>query len=313
MNTHLVDLHICVRGRPLPEYLHDGRTFIEGRAGTEYVLRLRNRSPQRVEVVLTVDGINIITGKEGAFAGEGYVLDPYQTSDIKGFLREGGKAAAFTFGTSAESYRAKLGRGDSHLGVIGVAVFEERRRRARPNRPFVIIQERPHPAYPWWLTYPYTPPLRTAVGADYEVDPTYPEITWGSGPLAIEKVGEGAGYSVYCMATPSEADSAEASAPQAFGAVGDSRDSGGGRDEPMALSSQNLGTGYGQEVDFSTHTSHFRRSNKHPAAVAEVFYDDAEGLREKGIDVGKVRPVPAVPSSFPDEVSSCPAPPGWEG
>lgn len=126
MNGRLLDLHVCVQGRPLPEYHHDSATWVEGRSGSEYVLRLRNRTGKRVEVVLTVDGINVVNAEEGSASGIGYVLNPWQTADIKGFLRDAVHAATFTFGAGGDAYRTRLGRDGAHLGVIGAAVFEEK-------------------------------------------------------------------------------------------------------------------------------------------------------------------------------------------
>lgn len=272
-------LDLCVQGRPLPAYLHQGSNYVEGRAGTPYAVRLRNRSGRRIEVVLTVDGINVITGKEGSFDGDGYVLAPYQTSDIRGFLRSGGKAAAFTFGGRAESYREKLGRGGEHLGVVGAAVFEEKVTRVPTSKTVVVM-----PA-----TVMRRPPCKPRA-----FPPTFPygeaTITWEESGNSFVR-GYGANDIYYSTAVPGD-DAPRASA--------------------QGLSVQNLGTEYGAEVDFATHSVRFRRSSKTPAAVVEVFYDDAEGLRERGIEVGKVKPTAPRPSAFPeDAIGGCPAPAGW--
>src|SRR5215211_3984515 len=48
---------VLVNGRPLAEYYARGRTYIEALQGAEYDVRLRNSSPDRVAVALSVDGL----------------------------------------------------------------------------------------------------------------------------------------------------------------------------------------------------------------------------------------------------------------
>ena len=142
MNGRILDLHLCVSGRPLPEYHHNGGTYLEGRSASDYAIRLRNRTARRIEVVLTVDGLDVITGEEGSALAQGYVLDAYQTTDIKGFSRGREKAAAFRFAGKEMSYRAQMGKGSGGVGVIGAAVYEER----------APVRFNPYPLYP-----PYPP------------------------------------------------------------------------------------------------------------------------------------------------------------
>ena len=272
MNGRILDLHVCVQGRPLPEYHHDGATWIEGRSGSDYVLRLRNRTGKRVEAVVTVDGVNVVNAEEGSAAGTGYVLGPYQTTDIKGFLRDAAHAAAFTFGAGGDAYRAKLGRDVAHIGAIGAAVFEEKVPRVSYTAlPKVYIPV--YPSIPW--QYPYYPPAYIGGGFGLRGDTT------GTSPPGSSEV--------QCSVGSAQA-----------------MDVGGSK------TAQNLGTAYGREVDFSTTTTSFERATEHPVESFTIRYDDAEGLRRRGVPVGAVRPTPAAPSAFPaDQVAGCPAPEGW--
>src|SRR5262245_21559138 len=56
-------LDVIVNGRPLAEYYARGRTYVEALQGAEYELRLRNDSPDRVAVALSVDGLNTIDAR----------------------------------------------------------------------------------------------------------------------------------------------------------------------------------------------------------------------------------------------------------
>lgn len=105
---------------------HRGATFVAGELGERYNVRLVNDSAKRLEVVVTVDGRDVISGKLGDFKKQrGYVLDPFGEVVIEGFRQSLDHVAAFRFSTVRESYSARRGT-PQHAGVIGVAVFEER-------------------------------------------------------------------------------------------------------------------------------------------------------------------------------------------
>jgi hypothetical protein len=100
-------------------------TYVLGRDGDRYAIRIRNHERQRFEVVATVDGLDVIDGTKGHFGKRGYILDSYGTLMIEGFRRSGSSVAAFRFGSVADSYAARTS-GDRNVGVIGVALFAER-------------------------------------------------------------------------------------------------------------------------------------------------------------------------------------------
>lgn len=99
-------------------------TYIAGKNGCPYTIRLENLTPQRIMVVLTVDGKNVIDGRPGSFDGQGYVLSPYQTTDIKGWRETDHKVAQFKFCDPGDSYAAQTGAPEN-IGVIGMAAFTE--------------------------------------------------------------------------------------------------------------------------------------------------------------------------------------------
>ena len=123
----LVDVQIVdrARGETLTTWRHRGSTWVAGRPGDRYSVRLTNRSGGRVLVVLSVDGVNAVSGENAAVGQTGYVLAPYQTADITGWRKNYSEAAAFYFTALPDSYAARTGRPDN-VGVIGAAVFRER-------------------------------------------------------------------------------------------------------------------------------------------------------------------------------------------
>jgi hypothetical protein len=112
-------------GTPLPTFSAGGRSYVMGQDGGRYAIRIENRTGARFEAVATVDGLDVIDGQAGSFEKRGYLLAPWATVEIDGFRRSEDVVAAFRFGRVRDSYAAKKGNA-RNVGVIGVAVFEER-------------------------------------------------------------------------------------------------------------------------------------------------------------------------------------------
>jgi hypothetical protein len=114
-------------GRVLPIYWHQGRRYVVGKPGNEYAIRVRNGGNGRVLAVMSVDGVNVITGDTASPSQSGYVLAPGELADIAGWRKSMSHTATFYFTALPNSYAARTGRPDN-VGVIGVAVFRERAR-----------------------------------------------------------------------------------------------------------------------------------------------------------------------------------------
>lgn len=134
--AHVVELALVDReqGQVLPEVRHGGEAWVAGEPGHRYAVRLANRSGERVLVVLSVDGINAVTGERASPAQAGYVLSPWETAEIPGWRKSLDEVAQFRFTGLPDSYAARTGRPDD-IGVIGIAVFEEHRPRRPPGPP----------------------------------------------------------------------------------------------------------------------------------------------------------------------------------
>ena len=123
----LVDLTVVDRatGQPLQIWRHRGRLFVAGQPGARYSLRVTNNTGGRVLAVMSVDGVNILTGETAGYDQRGYVFDPYQSYDVSGWRKSDTQIAAFAFAAQSRSYAARTGR-PFDVGVIGIAVFRER-------------------------------------------------------------------------------------------------------------------------------------------------------------------------------------------
>jgi hypothetical protein len=129
----LVDVRIVdtTAGRELPVYGDRGRVYVPGEPGNRYSVVLHNRTGERVMAVLSIDGVNAVTGQTAAPQQSGYVLGPWERAEIQGWRKSLRESADFYFTELPDSYAARTGR-PYDVGVIGVAVFRERHVRPLP-------------------------------------------------------------------------------------------------------------------------------------------------------------------------------------
>jgi len=134
----LVEVRVHDRSaqRLLREYRTSEATWIAGRPGHEYAIRLRNRSGADVLAVVSVDGVNVVSGETAHPAQRGYVIPAHGSIEIEGWRKSLARVAAFHFTDLDDSYAARTGRPDD-VGVIGIAVFE----RKAPPEPLALERE----------------------------------------------------------------------------------------------------------------------------------------------------------------------------
>jgi hypothetical protein len=113
-------------GHFLSGWVSGDKNYVIGEAGTRYTIVLRNRSPFRFEVVLSVDGLDVIDGKDASFTKRGYILDPRGELEVEGFRQSVDQVAAFRFGSVSGSYANQKHGETRNVGVVGVALFHER-------------------------------------------------------------------------------------------------------------------------------------------------------------------------------------------
>jgi len=141
----LIDLAVVDRetGQILTQHHRDGRAHVAGAPDHRYAIRLTNRSGGRVLAVLSVDGVNAVTGETADPGQNGYVLGPWESTEILGWRKSLHEVAQFTFTALPDSYAALTGRPDD-VGVIGVAAFRERTPiRRRETAPKIAAEPAP--------------------------------------------------------------------------------------------------------------------------------------------------------------------------
>lgn len=124
----LAELNVVDRtnGTTLPVYFHAGQYWVAGQPGAKYAISLCNKLGERLLAVTSVDGINVLSGAQAAWGQTGYVYGGRACYEITGWRKSDSEVAAFEFSASGDSYAALTGR-PKELGVIGVALFRERR------------------------------------------------------------------------------------------------------------------------------------------------------------------------------------------
>lgn len=257
------EVQVVVDGVPLQEYQHAGTTWVEGLKGRRYALRLINRTGRRVEVVATVDGLDVLDGKPGDTRKRGYVLEPWQTYDVEGFRLDLGRVAAFRFSGVADSYAGRTGHA-RNVGVIGVAFFEERRPRP-PRAPVPVAPERE------W-SEDGAPGLRRQ---------------WGDGDTRARAEASAeapSGYAGLGKASPGRAlgGAAPGSAPTASASAADALESTGRAG--ARVDRPGLGTAFGESRRSAVSRTTFVRARPgKPSRVIVLKYDDRDGLRAQGV------------------------------
>ena len=267
----LVDVQIIdqATGQPAPLHPHGGQLFVAGNAGDRYAVRITNRSAGRVKVVLSVDGINAVSGETASSDQIGYVLLPRQSYDVKGWRKSQDEVAAFYFTSLRDSYAGRTDR-PRNVGVIGVATWRERV--PRPVAP--LVQQ---PPYRFEIPPPAqaaraAPQASTAAPGGAAADAAEaPRTEPFAGPVPQSTLGSGS-------AAPSAAPSSSLDSSAAAMA----RREAAREAAPRTALAEKLGTGHGERV--SAHVEYTRFEAEGTAAeLVQIFYDSSANLIARGI------------------------------
>ena len=109
---------------------HIVKKYLEAKKGERYSIVIRNSTPDRVGVVVAVDGRNIITGKRSDLKpGEDmYIVNGHETGRYEGWRTDQETVHRFYFTEPGDSYSAQTFQDTSAMGLIAVAVFREKER-----------------------------------------------------------------------------------------------------------------------------------------------------------------------------------------
>lgn len=272
-------------GTALPTYAKDGRYYVLGDVGDRYIIRVANPTPNRVEAVVSVDGLDVIDGEGGDLRKRGYIVPPYGDLRIEGFRTSQSDVATFRFSSVGGSYAGRKGKA-RNVGVIAVALFEEQ---AAPE----IVEDEEIAYNGHRRGYDYRDDLASRAPAKADTAP---------GAARAKR-----------PAPAREEASAEAPADYGGGARGGAVASrpampapppspmpSGDRccDEPRPTEAKRdrlgLGTEFGEQRYSAASYTRFVRAGDKPIAIAELRYNDRAGLSALGL--------PLAPTPDEDEI-----------
>ena len=280
--ARLVDVSIVNRstGERLTPYRHDGKLYVAGTPGDRYAVELKGKRGERVLTVLSVDGINVLTGQTAATLQSGYVIDGGQSYGISGWRKSMDDVAQFVFTALPNSYAARTGR-PGNVGVIGVAVYREKAAQPVAMTPYSL------PAKPW------------------RAEPR-PLARDESSRDALDGDGRQAAAAPSAMAKKTESDLGNAAGALAERRADQSESRAGLRAE-AELKSMKLGTGHGEREYSPTRHTEFQRSSDSPDEIITIYYDSRANLVARGIIPS---PRLAEPTPFPANAGFVPDPRG---
>ncbi len=123
-----VTIDMRVDGRTVRKINHAGRTYLPVECGREFTIRIQNNNNYRICAVVSVDGLSVMTGDEASHDDSGYIVDRNSHMEVRGWRRGDDEVAAFEVTGKRGSYAARAGKGTKNTGVIGVAIYPEKRR-----------------------------------------------------------------------------------------------------------------------------------------------------------------------------------------
>jgi hypothetical protein len=275
----LVDVNVIDRdsGSTLPAYAQDGKVYVAGSPGHRYSVRIANHTNARVLAVLSVDGVNAVSGETANPDQAGYVLDAWQNTEINGWRKSMSEVAQFNFTALDNSYAAKTGR-PNNVGVIGVAVFREK------------------------LVVHHEPRITDKIAADA---PRSERESANSLPIPSPPPAPMADAAPSAKPATTEAAPAPPSASASGAATRARADALALEKRRAAQPEEALGTGHGAREASQIVYTQFERASTQPSEVVSVWYDSYRNLIARGV-IEKPR-FPADPQPFPQAFVPDPA------
>lgn len=275
MKNENYEVQILVGGKPTKQHYHNGQYWVEAQKGTEYTVKVKNNTAGRIMAIVSIDGVDVISGEAASTDSSGYIVNSFRSSEIKGFRVSDTEVNAFEFGDIGDSYAALSAAKDvsaKNCGVIGVRVYKEKEAKINLNNIWRKKAEEmdkipPHrePIYPWrdpWIgPAPYYPP-------HYQ-------------PYR---------YDVTCKMSSAISDSSVQSA---------------NLNSVVRSTSFDVGTKFGEERSSKVTYVEFERGEL--AMEHCIYYASRDKLIETGVII--VNPLPALPLAFKDSEKKYCVPP----
>lgn len=261
MKKQNYELEVLVNGTPLREYYNQGKHYIEGKRDSEFSIKIRNNGYKRILAVASVDGLSVMDGKTASHKSRGYIIDGYDSLVIDGWRTSDKNVSRFYFTNPSDSYAKRKNNGDN-LGVVGVVIFREKDKPV-PEIKYNFI------ACDGFCQHNHCVHCTCSKCNKWQsyYHHPYNEISIGTANSGI---------------TLTAASSLSVQATSSHGEVN--------------FTSQDLGTGWGEEKRSEVTTISFEKED-HEDAVLQIFYNTREQLKKMGIEFHKA--VYTTPNPFP--------------
>ena len=296
MRNGMFDVSVTVHGKPIREYEHNGKTYVEGRKGSDFSISIRNFSSSRVLAVVSVDGLDVMLGKTADYhTAGGYVIAANDKIVIPGWRLDNSEVAKFVFKDADGSYSKESGHGTQNVGVIGVAIYAE------------LVQNFTFTPYTWYSLKPIVYGSTTTNNTGPNWSYTHTSGGLGGGRCSglsgesFSACGDVPVTNFCCSQQVSSASAGSISDPELGVAEGA---------DVATRCSGKIGTGFGEAKTSMVANVSFSKSSYDPIALLSIYYDSFSRLREAGI-IKNRQEVCSNPNPFPRNGHGCTPPKSW--
>jgi hypothetical protein len=297
-------VEVLVRGRPVKEfYHHDGNVYIEGRKNSNFELRIRNNTFNRVLVIPSVDGLSVMDGEKADTKSNGYVVNALTAITIPGWRLDSSEVAKFFFqGNKGEGYAAQMEESGNE-GVLGFLFFEEEVVISWTMNNIYPVVDPYHRPWGQW-TIPIGSGGGTCGGTTRTVanDPVYDSNSVTEDFYFSAEVGKGSQMSFTSGESSGEIKTCGGIANVA------NADPAIMNISEVVEEEEHVSVGFGESKGFETQSVDFKRGKQLSTFV--IYYDTRKGLEKRGIEVVAPTPKP-VPNPFPGD-KGCTPPQNWK-
>lgn len=345
--TDQVSLEIQVNNRPVKQYKHNKKVYIEGRKDSEYSILVKNDNNVPVYAIVSVDGLSVIDGSPASENSVGFLIKKKSSITVLGWMISEKEVAKFTFSEKKAAYTEQTNKKNApNIGVIGCIIIAEKdetkdwekilkeikkyQEKEKEYIPYPVPYPTPYPVYPspwdWdyyrpriWYHSPYYNGITYSNNISYSVG--------GTSGLGVGVIGSGDNLSSY------GSGSSISNSVQNFGNFSIAGDSGLGNINSnysgasgagvscnnVSLSSnvvnssdEKLGTAFGDKAKMKD------ADLDKPFDIGDIiksfviYYDNRKNLEKLGISFEKKKIVQKEPNPFPaSKFKFCKPPEDW--
>jgi len=308
MKKNQLELIVCINGKPVREYVKDGRVYVEAKSGSSYSLKVKNNTWGRILAVFSVDGIDVLKGKSAAEADSGYVIAAQNNVEIKGFRVDNDKEASFKFFEKGNGNGYAEIKGDaSSTGVIGVRIYSEKIVLPTVKEYVPVYIDRPVPVYPrpYWYDMTYRGDMSSTVCDSTE---TYVDtLNCFNSKVPVSDCADSETLTQTKSSILRARGTESSTQPSSRRFMRMQSDS---QVEEKTRRFDDMTTGWGQAVESKVTVVTFDRGEL--VSQMEILYASRESLTQMGIKFDSL-PEVAIPSAFNSSLNFCSPPVGWKG